>query len=103
MSSKDKFREMAYRANGIPYPPQVRQKGSPRPVRKRWNSLEELGMYLEGFGGRIKSDDSEREGFFVALLEDEQFDLSKCVVRPAVFAEVPLEFAIKVLTLGDFP
>lgn len=103
MNLQEKFREIAYRSNGLPYPPRPRQAGSPRPTRKKWNSLEELSVYLGDFGGGLKHDQEEREGFFVALLEDEQYDPVKCVVRPPVFAEVPMEFAMRVIVLGHFP
>ena len=103
MIFQEKFREIAYRSNGLSYPPKPRSPGLPRPMRRKWNSLEELSVYLRDFGGRLKYDDEEREGFLVAMLEDEHFDISKGVLRPPVFAEVPMEFAMRVVILGMFP
>lgn len=103
MTPQEKFREIVYETNGLSYPPQVRWAGSTRTVRKRWNSTEELDMYLGDFGGRLKTDKLERAGFLVIVLEDEHFDHGKCVIRPAVVAEVPVEFATKVLALGFLP
>lgn len=103
MTIQEKFREIAYRTNGLSYPPKPRWAGLPRPTRKKWNSLEELADYIQDVGGRIKNDEKEKEGFLVVKLEDEQYDPVKCVLRPPLIAEVPMDFAMKVLTLGDFP
>ena len=57
---------------------------------QRWRNKEELGLYLGGFGGRVKEDRRRRKGYLVIPLQK------------GVVAEVPMDFAEKVLAFG-FP
>lgn len=94
----EKFRELAYEANGIAYPPKSRWiRDQPLP-RQRWKDLEELDTYLRLWGGRIKSDGKKRKGCLVAHLQDESIQHSE-----PIYAEVPMDFAMKVLAMGGFP
>lgn len=94
----EKFRELAYAANGLEYPPKARWIASPAPVRQKWKSMEELALYLKDWGGRLKADSKRRKGFLVAPLQDETIQY-----KHAVVAEVPMDFAVKVIMMGDFP
>lgn len=76
----EKFREMAYAANGG--------------ENLKWRNKEELHSYLEMWGGRLKDDRRRRRGYLVSCLQEP----SKLIV-----AEVPMDFALKVLSMGGFP
>lgn len=60
----------------------------------KWKNKEELSLYLESFGGRIKEDKRRRKGHLVSVLQDSP---------PKLVAEVPMDFAMKVLVMGGFP
>lgn len=94
----EKFRELIYAANGLEYPPKSRWILSPAPARQRWKSAEELALYLEDWGGRVKSDTRRRKGHLVAPLQEESIQYKHIIV-----AEVPMDFAMKVLAMGGFP
>ena len=86
MRYKDKaerFKELAHKEN--------------RNLELKWKNPEELGSYLEMFGGRLKEDRRRRRGHLVSLLQD------KNKVYPRLVAEVPMDFAEKVLAMGGFP
>lgn len=84
-----KFKEMTYGAQGL-----VFDEGVCRPVgdgmNPKWKSKEELIGYLGSFGGVIKQDKRRKRGYLVSVLTDD------------MVAEVPLDFAEKVLAFG-FP
>lgn len=94
----EKFRELAYKAQGLDYPPKERWIKDPAPPRQKWNSMEELNIYLEDWGGRLKADNKRRRGFLVAPLQDASIQHNAPLV-----AEVPMDFAMKVLSMGGFP
>ena len=58
--------------------------------RDLWKNPEELERYLSAFGGRLKTDKKRRGGYIV------------CFLQSNLVAEIPRDFAEKVLTLG-FP
>jgi hypothetical protein len=89
------FRELAYKANGLTYPPLPRWVGDPSPDRQRWKSIKELEAYFQGWGGRFKMDNKRRRGYLVVDL-NEGMNTSQII-------EVPMEFATRVLALGGFP
>lgn len=91
----ERFRELAYEANGLSYPPKSRPVLSPAPIRLKWKSMEELDEYLWSFGGRVKTDRKKRGGYLVV-------DLNEGMIEPQI-VEVPMEFATKVLAMGGFP
>lgn len=98
MNYKEKcraFRNLAYKANGLTYPPKARRAGDPRPNRQKWNSIEDLDAYFRGFGGGVKNDTKRRTGYLVVDMNEG--------MRPPQVIEVPMEFAMKVLALGGFP
>lgn len=72
-----RFKEIAYRQN--------------RGDRVKWRNPDELQAYLEGFGGGLKVDKRRRRGYLV------------CVLQHLIVAEVPMDFAEKVLAMGGFP
>jgi len=88
-----KFKEITYKAQGlvlegscwVPIP-----SPSPHPTKPKWRDKGELGLYLGEYGGRIKEDKRRRKGYLVASLTDD------------LIAEVPMDFAEKVLAFG-FP
>lgn len=63
--------------------------------RSLWKNPEELDEYLSAYGGRLKNDKRRRKGYIVCFLQNHQ---GKCLV-----AELPLDFAEKVLVLSGFP
>lgn len=88
MTYKDKaqrFKDLCYRANSDL-------------KNLKWRNQEELHSYLECWGGRTKKDRKRRRGYLVSVLQDPKHDVGKRIV-----AEVPMEFAEKVLMLGMFP
>jgi hypothetical protein len=89
------FRHLAYRANGLTYPPMARWVGDPRPERPKWRSLRELEAYLLEWGGRVKKDTKRRRGYLVVDLNEG--------MNPPQIIEVPMDFAMRVLVLGGFP
>lgn len=60
-----------------------------------WKNPEELEQYLSAFGGRLKTDKKRRRGYIVCFLQRHQ--------GRALAAELPLDFAEKVLALSGFP
>lgn len=99
MTYKDKvraFRELAYRENGLTYPPKERWAGDPAPERMKWRSKDELEEYFKGVGGRLKMDNKRRRGYLVV-------DLNEGLKYSPLIIEVPMEFAMKALALGGFP
>jgi hypothetical protein len=90
------FRHLAYRANGLNYPPMARWAGDPRPERPKWRSLQELEAYLREWGGCVKKDIKRRRGFLVV-------DMNEGIELPPMVFEVPMDFAMRVLALGGFP
>lgn len=73
----------------------------------KWKNKQELESYLSKFGGRVKEDRKRRKGYLVCLLQegrkkekDNYYDPKE---RPDLVAEVPMEFAMKVIVLGGFP
>lgn len=89
------FRELAYRANGLTFPPKPRWVGDPSPDRQRWKSIKELEAYFQGWGGRFKMDNKRRRGYLVVDLNEG--------LKPSQIIEVPMEFAMRVLAMGGFP
>lgn len=79
----ERFKDMAYREN----------RGDPL----KWKDPHELDVYLRVFGGRLKEDRRRRMGYLVCVLQE------KTRVLPFIVAEVPMDFAEKVLALGGFP
>lgn len=95
----EKFREMIYEANGLNWPPQPRWTPLPAPIRCRWKNPEELAEYLESWGGKLVRDRRRRRGYLVVDLEEGM----EPVGRSPTIAEVPMDFAMKVLAMGGFP
>lgn len=62
--------------------------------RNLWKNPEELERYLSAFGGRLKTDKKRRRGYIVCFIQRHQ--------KGNLVAEIPRDFAEKVLTLG-FP
>lgn len=79
----ERFKYLAHKENGN--------------VDLKWKNPEELRTYLEMFGGRLKEDRRRRRGYLVSLLQD------KNKTYPCLVAEVPMDFAEKVLAMGGFP
>lgn len=94
----ERFRELAYRANGLEYPPRERWAGSTAPERPKWKNVAELDSYFKKWGGRLKRDPKRRRGYLVVPLQEET-----TAHRFPVFAEVPMDFAMMVLVMGGFP
>lgn len=80
-----KFKELTYRENN-------------RLNLIKWRSRDELAAYLERWGGRVKEDRRRRRGYLVSVLQGPLTDVGSLLV-----AEVPMEFAEKVLAMGGFP
>lgn len=80
-----KFKELTYRENR-------------RLDYVKWRNRDELAAYLERWGGRVKEDRRRRRGYLVSVLQDALTD-----VGPLLVAEVPMEFAEKVLAMNGFP
>lgn len=80
-----KFKELTYRENN-------------RLNLIKWRSRDELAAYLERWGGRVKEDRRRRRGYLVSVLQDPLTDVGSLLV-----AEVPMEFAEKVLAMNGFP
>lgn len=80
----EKFREMVYAANGV--------------KNLKWRNKEELHSYLEMWGGRLKEDRRLRRGYLVSYLQGPLLSGG-----PVIVAEVPMDFAMKVLSMGGFP
>jgi hypothetical protein len=78
-----RFKDRAYREN----------RGDPL----KWKSRRDFDAYLGSFGGRLKEDRRRRMGYLVCVLQE------KTRVLPFIVAEVPMDFAEKVLALGGFP
>lgn len=78
-----KFKELTYKENSLP--------------RLKWRNPDELGAYLEGFGGRLKDDRKRRRGYLVCVLQE------GTITFPALIVEVPNDFAERVLAMGGFP
>lgn len=92
------FRELAYRANCIRLGSSAGFEtftwvGDVR--NQKWKSLKELEDYFEGVGGKVTPYAEKREGYLVVNISEDEW-------MPQVL-EVPMEFAMKVLTLGGFP
>jgi hypothetical protein len=93
-----KFKEMTYKAQGLFWvedkwvPAECLVDGVPAGINKgpRWKDKKELNLYLGEFGGRIKEDKRRRKGYLVSVLQK------------GLVAEVPIDFAEKVLAFG-FP
>ena len=99
MTYKEKcrvFRELAYKENGLTYPPKERWVGDPAPERMKWRSKDELEEYLKSVGGGLKMNKKIRRGCLVV-------DLNEGLKNSPQIIEVPMEFAMKVLALGGFP
>lgn len=94
----EKFRELVYRANGLDYPPKDDKIKSLSPTRQKWKSVKELNLYLEHWGGGLKGHPKKRRGYLVVPLQDETIQH-----KSPVFAEVPMDFAMKVIAMGGFP
>lgn len=94
----EKFRELAYKAQGLDYPPKERWIKSLAVERQKWKNLSELAAYMEHWGGSLKDDPKRRRGYLVVPLQDETIQY-----KSPVFAEVPMDFAMKVLAMGGFP
>lgn len=93
----EKLREMVYKANGLEYPPKT--FGDHKPIScQKWKSVSELSEYLESWGGSLKSDARRRKGFLIVPLQDETIYHNAPLV-----AEVPMDFAMKVMVMGEFP
>lgn len=80
------FKERVYAAQGLE--PAGDAWTSVRPIK--WKDLDELRIYFESFGCRIKEDKRRRKGYLVVTLQK------------GIVAEAPMEFAEKVLAFG-FP
>lgn len=65
--------------------------------RLKWKNPDELRAYLERFGGRLKENRRRRKGYLVCVLQ------KKTHLYPELIAEVPMDFADKVLAMGGFP
>jgi hypothetical protein len=89
------FREIAYKENGLTYPPKERRVGDPAPERMKWKNKKELEEYLNGVGGRFKMDNKRRRGYLVVDLNEG--------MNPPQIIEVPMDFAMKALALGGLP
>jgi hypothetical protein len=92
------FKELAYRANGLRLESSEAGEtftwvGDGLP--QKWKSLKELEVYFEGVGGKVTPYAEKREGYLVVNISEDEW-------MPQVL-EVPMEFAMKVLTLGGFP
>lgn len=86
LSYKDKaerFRDLTFKEN----------RGDPL----KWKDPDDLNAYLERFGGRLKEDKRRRRGYLVCLLQ------KRTITFPSLVAEVPMDFAEKVLAMGGFP
>lgn len=81
-----KFRDLVYAANGG--------------EKIKWRNPEELQAYLEVWGGRVKEDRKRKRGYLVSLLQGGDPILEG---NPIIVAEVPMDFAMKVLSMGGFP
>lgn len=64
----------------------------------KWRNRDELAAYLEAWGGRVKGDRKRRKGYLVSVLQDPKSDIGEFIV-----AEVPMDFAEKVLAMAGFP
>lgn len=90
MNYKEKsfrIREMMYEANGV-----GDESGT---KTRKWKDIDDLGSYLKDFGGRIKNEKKRRKGYLVVHLYNTK--------GSPVCAELPVDFAEKVLVLGEFP
>lgn len=86
-----KFKERAFEAQGLAFVNGFWTPMEGRPVgSQKWRGRTELTAYLESFGGRIKKDKRRRKGYLVSVLQND------------FVAEVPMDFAEKVLAFG-FP
>jgi hypothetical protein len=65
----------------------------------KWRNAEELGDYLESWGGRLKSDRRRRRGFLVSYIQGPKIGQK----FEEIIVEVPMGFALKVLSMGGFP
>lgn len=80
----DKFKDLVYAAN--------------KDINAlKWKNKEELEEYLKKHGGKIKNDRKRKKGYLVCLLQK-----GRHLGRDDLVAEVPMEFAMKVLVFG-FP
>jgi hypothetical protein len=79
----ERFKDLTYKEN----------RGHPL----KWKDPDALNAYLEGFGGRLKEDMRRRRGYLVCILQ------KRTITFPALVAEVPMDFAEKVLAMGGFP
>lgn len=79
----ERFKDLTYKENRLD--------------RLKWKDPDELNAYLEGFGGRLKEDRKRRRGYLVCVLQ------KPTITFPALVAEVPMDFAEKVLAMGGFP
>lgn len=86
----DKFKELCYKEN---WP------------KNKWKNEEELNEYFVNFGGKLKTDMKRKKGYLVCLLQKGRKSKSGRynANKPDLVAEVPMEFAMKVLVLGGFP
>jgi hypothetical protein len=90
---------LIYEANGLKFPPTPRLAPISEPIRCRWKNPEELAEYLESWGGRLVRTCRRRRGYLVVNLEEGM----EPVGRSPSIAEVPMDFATKVLVMGGFP
>lgn len=79
----EKFRELAYKEN----------EGN----LVKWKNREQFAAYLESWGGRMKKDLARRKGYLVSFMQ------GPTEKHPRIVAEVPMDFAMKVLSMGGFP
>ena len=86
----DKFKELAYKANSVS-------------GELKWRNREALSSYLVSWGGRIKEDRRRRRGYLVCLLQESREANNIFPAVPALVAEVPMDFAEKVISMGGFP
>lgn len=63
----------------------------------KWKNRKEFSEYLENWGGRMKEDLVRRRGYLVAFIQNSTDK------HPRIVAEVPMDFAMKVLSMGGFP
>lgn len=74
----------------------VYSTGSRDMSKMKWSNLEALSEYLQKFDGRIKFERKRRKGYIVTELY-----INK--QKKPVCAEVPVDFAEKIMVLGGFP
>lgn len=81
----DAFRELMLKSNKVEKP--------------KWRNSEELAVYLESWGGCLKMNRRRRRGFLVSYIQGPKIGQK----FEEIIVEVPMDFALKALSMGGFP